>query len=152
MTTTYERAAQIIAETLKVHPSMSGAHIAAMYIANQILEALMAKRIVPVVMRASADMFTRWHAHCRYLGDATEYGYKYWYDAAIAYAVEQDEWPVKVIEKTITIDGHDMTFDIQVPQSTRQATNKQLCMAYTVITDGAKEHKVILPEHMGMFG
>jgi len=143
--TTYERARQIIAECLPVKGNES--HEVA---AERILRALLAKRIMPTTMRASADMFTRWHSHCRFLGTATGYGYKHWYNAAIAYAVEQDDWPCKLIAKTITIDGHDITVDVQVPESTTKANNRQLLTAYTVITEGAAEHGVVLPEHEEM--
>ena len=142
MVTTWERAAQIIAETCTKCKGLASAELAA-----RILDALLRARIMPTTMRASADMFTRFHAHCRFLGTATGEGYEEWYNKAVAYAVEQDDWPVKLIAKTLSIDGHDITVDVQVPQSTTRANNRQLLTAYTVITEGAKEHGVALPEH-----
>ena len=135
MVTTYEKALHIIAGFTDDKT------------ADRILRALLAKRIMPVTMKASAEMFTRFHAHCRFLGNHPGEGYEFWYNAAIAYAVEQDSWPVKLIEKVIVIDGHDTSVDIQVPQSSRQATNKQLLTAYTVIQEAATEAGLVLPEN-----
>ena len=141
--TTYEKAILIIAETL---PKCRGE--AVLDAADRILRALQAERIVPTTMRGSPEMLKRWHSHCRFLGTQTGDGYEYFYNLAIAHAVEMDMWPVKLIEKTISIDGHEITVDIQVPQSTTRATNKQLMCAYEVIVDAAAEHKVALPENV----
>ncbi|KKK81361.1 hypothetical protein LCGC14_2814230 [marine sediment metagenome] len=112
-----------------------------------LLQALEAKRITLTTMHASPELFTRFQAHTRFLGSQPPaYGYEYWYNHAIDHAVRMDKWPVKLIEKTISIDGHDITVDVQVPQSSHQATNAQLLCAYEVIEDGAKEHSIILPE------
>ena len=137
--TTYEKAVKIIGSMLNSH-----------HMAVRILDTLLDNRITMTTMRASPDLFTRFHAHCRFLGEepSTQYGYEYWYNLAIAYAVEQDAWPVKLIPKTISIDGHDITVDIQVSQSTRLATNRQLLIAYSVIVDGAKQLGVMLPENV----
>ena len=139
---TYERSASIIADSLPQRGSETPLDAA-----DRILRALLAKRITTTTMRASASMFTRWHAHCRFLGTQTGYGYEHWYNEAVNWAVEQDSWPVKLIAKTISIDGHEITVDIQVPQSTTRASNRQLLCAYEVISGGAEEHGVVLPEH-----
>jgi len=140
--TTFEKAKQVIAKTL---PDCRGLSLPDA--AGLILNDLLKNRIMPTTMRASSDLFTRFHAHCRFLGTETGDGYEDWYNRAIQHAVEQDEWPVKLIAKTISIDGHDIDVDVQVPQSTTKATNKQLLTAYEVIQDGAKEHGITLPEH-----
>ena len=140
--TTYERTFDIIAGTL-----LACKHDACTDQAHKILRALQAKKIMPTTMKASPDMFTRFHAHCRFVGNNTGAGYEHFYNASIAYAVEQDSWPVKMIEKIIDIDGHKISVDIQVPQSSHRATNKQLLTAYTVIEDAAKEAGLVLPEN-----
>jgi len=141
--TTYDRAAQIIAETL---PKCRGE--AVLHAADRILRALQAKRIVPHTLRGSPEMLKRLHAHARFLGTQTGEGYEYFYNLAVAHAVEMDMWPVKLIAKEIMIDGHAITVDIQVPQSTTRATNKQLTSAYEIIVESAKEHGVQLPENV----
>ena len=140
--TTFEKAKQVIAKTL---PDCRGLSLPDA--AGLILNDLLKNRIMPTTMRASSDMFTRWHAHCRFLGTETGYGYSYWYNLAVSHAIEQDAWPVKVIPQKVVIDGADVMVDVQVPQSTTKATNKQLLVAYEVIQDGAKEHGITLPEH-----
>lgn len=115
--------------------------------ADTLLNRLLENRIMPGSMQASADLFTRFHAHTRYLGKQTGYGYEHWYNAAIDYAVEQDEWPVKLVEQTVTVSGVDISVDVRVPESSKRATNKNLLTAYEVIQDGAREHGVFLPEH-----
>ena len=55
---------------------------------------------------------------------------------------------MQLIAKTISIDGHDITVDIQVSQSTTRASNAQLLVAYSVIVDGAKEKDIVLPENV----
>lgn len=140
--TTYERAAQIIAETL---PSCRGLPLDRA--AAHILRALLDKRIMPQPMRASPELFKRFHAHCSHLGKTDGNGYRYWYNQAIAYAESVDEWPVKIIPRTVTIAGEDITVDVAVPESTTRATNAQLLAAYQVITDAAAEQGIVLPEH-----
>ncbi len=135
--TTHEKSAGIISDI--VHSRNMAIHI---------LDTLLDNRITTTTMRASAALFTRFHAHAYFLGQHGGEGYRYWYNAAIAYAVEQDSWPVQLIAKTISIDGHDITVDIQVPQSTTRASNAQLLVAYLVITDGAKEKDIVLPENV----
>ena len=141
MITTHEKAARIIAETL---PSCRGKPVKDA--ADRILRALQKKRIVPVTMRASAELWTRFHAHTRYLGTVTGHGYRYYYDLAIDTMLAEDDWPVKIITKTISIDGHDITVDIQIAESTRKANNRQMLGAYTIITDAAAEERIPLPE------
>ena len=51
-------------------------------------------------------------------------------------------------DNTITIDGHEITVDIQIAESTRKANNRQMLGAYQVIVDHAAEEKVPLPENM----
>ena len=140
--TTYAKAAAIIAETL---PKCRGEKMADA--ADRILRALLAKRIMPTTMRASADMFKRFHAHVRFLGKETGYGYRYFYNLAVSHAESVDEWPVKIITRTVEIDGVDITVDVSVPESTTRATNGQLLMAYSIIEEGAREHGITLPEN-----
>ncbi len=140
--TTYDKAVHIIAGTL---PKCRGEKL--LDAADRILLALQAKRIMPVTMVASPELFVRFHAHTRYLGIVTEYGYRYWYDQAIEAMMETDDWPMKIVTKTIEIDGVDITVDIGIAESTRKANNRQLLGAYQVIEDGATEHKVALPEN-----
>ncbi len=133
---TYEKSVGIISDI--VHSQNMAVHI---------LDVLLDNRITTTTMRASADLFTRFHAHCRYLGEHGGEGSRYWYNAAVAYAVERDSWPTQLIEKVITIDGHDVRIDVLVPQSTRRASNAQLLVAYSVIVDAAKEKGIELPEN-----
>jgi hypothetical protein len=102
---------------------------------------------MPTTMRASRDMFVRFHAHCKHLGKETGYGYKYWYQKAIEYAESIDMWPCKIIARPVSIGGDVITVDVSVPESTTKATNGQLLAAYTIITEGAAEHGIVLPEH-----
>jgi len=132
--TTTERAREIMLETI-IAPE-----------ADRIIGALMDKRITFQTFRASNDMFVRWHSHCRYLGKETGEGYEQIYNDAIAYAVERDDWPVKVVSREIEIAGETHTVDIQVPQSSTKATNQQLLCAYEYITNVAAEYKISLPE------
>jgi hypothetical protein len=139
--TTFEKARQIIAEAL---PKVSGTPEAR---AQAILDALLAGRIMPTTMRASTNMFVRFHAHCKHLGKETGYGYRHWYNDAIAYAESIDMWPCKIVQRSIEIGGDVIAIDVSVPESTTRATNGQLLAAYQVIVDGAKEHGITLPEH-----
>lgn len=140
--TTHERTANIIAEALPQRGNET-----ALDTADRILRDMLAKRIIPTTMRASPELFVRFHAHTRYLGIATEYGYRYWYDKAVDMMLSESDWPVKIATKTIKIDATDITVDIEVAESTRKANNRQLLGAYQVIEDGAKEHGVPLPEN-----
>ena len=140
--TTYERAAHIIAETL---PKCRGEKL--MDAADRILNALGKKRIAPTKMVASVDMLRRFHAHCRYLGNESGYGYKYWYSIAVDHAESVEEWPCKVLQRLVDVGGETITIDVSVPESTTRATNKQLLCAYQMIEEGAKEHGIVLPEH-----
>uniref|UniRef100_A0A6M3LR10 Uncharacterized protein n=1 Tax=viral metagenome TaxID=1070528 RepID=A0A6M3LR10_9ZZZZ len=137
----YERAHAIIVETL---PSCKGRPFDE--VATLILKALYRKRIAPVAMKASVEMFTRFHAHCRYLGQATGDGYEGVYNDAIEYAMITDDWPCKIVVREIEVAGETMAVDIQVPQSTTRATNAQLRKAYEYIEGVAKDRGVVLPE------
>ena len=141
--TTYQKAVGIIAESLEKHHGRCPVDQAGFAV-----RALLENRIMPTTMRASASFFTRFHAHCRFLGTVAGDGYEYWYNKAVEHAVGQDMWPVKLVAKTISIDGHAITVDIQVPQSTTRASNAQLLVAYSVIVDGAKEKDIVLPENV----
>jgi hypothetical protein len=138
--TTFEKSAQIIRDTIEANRGESGDRLAL-----RILKALRDKRIVPRTMRASGAMFTRFHAHCRYLGNLTG-SYKYWYNRAIRHAMRVDQWPVTIITHDVTVNGTTVTVDVPVPESTTKATNAQLLEAYTVIQDGAKDAGIVLPE------
>lgn len=116
--------------------------------ADRILRALQKKRITVVAMKASESMFRRFHAHTRYLGRETGYGYEYWYNEAVHYAVAHSEWPVKVIPVELVVAGEVITQDIEVPESTTRATNAHLMCAYQAIEEGAREHGIALPEHV----
>jgi len=132
--TTTERAREIMLETI-IAPE-----------ADRIIGALMDKRITFQTFRASHDMFTRFHAHARYLGKETGEGYSQIYNDAIAYAVGYDTWPVKVVPQEVDIASETITIDVQIPQSTTKATNQQLLCAYEYITNVAAEYKISLPE------
>lgn len=116
-------------------------------IADEILAALADKRIAPTTMVASVDMLKRFHAHTRFLGKETGYGYKYWYNLAVEHAESLEDWPCKVLARTVDIDGTMVTVDVSVPESTTKANNRQLLTAYQIIEEGAKEHGVVLPEN-----
>jgi len=139
--TTYEKAIAIIVETL---PECKG--LAYPKVADRILRALAAKRIVPTTIAGSPAMRKRWHAHCRWLAREIGETYDDLYNKAIAYAVERSTWPIKIVPTPVEINGVKITVDIQVPQSTTKATNKQLIMAYEYIEFVAKEHGKVLPE------
>ena len=140
--TAYEKAHGVIAEFIS---SVYG-DTRPEWPATKILDALNEKNLVVVVSKGSPDMLKRWHAHCRYLGKETGDGYEGIYNEAIKYAVERDEWPVKVIAQEVCIASEMITIDVQVPQSTTRATDKQLLCAYEYITSVAAEHKISLPE------
>ena len=141
---TYEKAVGIFIETL---PGCRGLPLDKA--ARKLLDALYAKRIAPMTFRASDEMFRRFHAHCRYLGTETGRGYEDVYQHAIAYAREFGEWTCKTVAQTVTIAGEEITVDVEIPQSTTKASNKQLVRAYEYITDTAAEHKIVLPENPG---
>ena len=114
--------------------------------ADTIIGGLMEKRITFQTFRASHDMFTRFHAHARYIGKETGEGYQQVYNDAIAYAVERDTWPVKVVPQEVVIASETITIDVQIPQSTTKATNQHLLCAYEYIVAVAAEYKISLPE------
>lgn len=140
--TTVERAKDIIIATL---PDCKGKPFAD--VADILLDALLQKRIGLATMVASADMFVRWHAHCAHLGKESGDGYQYWYTQAVEYAMQMEDWPVKVQPTTVVIDGVEHTIDVRVPQSTKKANNRQLLLAYQVIQDAADELGIELPEN-----
>ena len=133
--TTPERARAIIAE----HTTEQ--------VADRIIAALARKRIGFVAIKASEELFKRFHAHCRHVGEQTGYGYRDIYNAAIAHAMEEDKWPCKMIPQSIDFAGERVTVDVQVPESTTRATNAQLLCAYEYITETAGEHGIVLPEN-----
>lgn len=139
---TVERARGIIAEILP--QTITDPQQAAL----SIVEALREKRIAFTTMAASADLFVRFHAHCRYLGSETGDGYEHWYNEAIAHAVRLNDWPCKLVTKTVNVEGQDITVDVQVPESTRRANNRQLLLAYEVIDWEANRRGISLPENM----
>jgi hypothetical protein len=138
---TYERAAVVIADTLPVCRGLPLPEAA-----TRILDALMAKRYVVIAMRASPDLFTRFHAHARFVGERTGDGYQGVYNDAIQYAVERDLWPCKLVVKTIDVAGEEISVDFQIPESTTKATNAQLLCAYEYVTSVAAEQRLSLPE------
>lgn len=140
--TTYQKAVLIIADSLNKHKNAHPIDAAGYAVA-----ALLEKRIMPTTMVASPDMFKRFHAHCRFLGKETGYGYKYWYNLAVEHAERLEDWPCKVLARTVDIDGTMVTVDVSVPESTTKANNRQLLTAYQIIEEGAKEHGVALPEN-----
>lgn len=141
--TTLERAYAVIAETL---PRCKGKLFAVA--SRMIVDALTEARITFETMRATPELFTRFHAHCRFLGVHGGEGYQYWYNAAVGHAVSVGDWPIRIVQQTVNIAGEDITVDIEVPESTRLANNRQLMLAYSVITDGAAEKQLALPENM----
>lgn len=143
--TTYEKSAQIIAETIENNRAREPREIAALA-----LDAMRKKRIVPHTLRASDEMFTRFHAHCKHLGNETGRGYEYYYNLAIRGAMATDDWPIKIIPRRIRLDtGQIVDVDVPMPESTTKATNGQLLAAYAVIQDEAKRAGVALPEGEG---
>ena len=133
--TTVERARQIIATA--TNDNTAGAIIAA----------LAEKRIGFVTIRASADLFTRYHAHLRFLGHETGYGYEQIKADAEKYAMRVDMWPSKLWVETVEVAGEEFKFDFQIPLTSTIATNAQLLKAYEFIVETAAEHKISLPEN-----
>ena len=141
--TTVDRARQVIIKTL---PDCKGKPFAD--VADILLDALLQKRIGLSTMVASADLFKRFHAHCAYLGKHGGEGYEYWYTEAIEHAVAMEDWPMRLYQRTVLIDGQSHMVDVRIPESTKRANNRQLLEAYTVIQDGAKENGLKLPENL----
>jgi len=50
----------------------------------------------------------------------------------------------------VNIGGEDISVDVQIPESTTKASNKQLLSAYSYVEDTAKEHGISLPENEGV--
>jgi hypothetical protein len=141
--TTYEKALQIVADTITAHRNDEPGELA-----RRCLEALRAKRITPQTFRASEEMFVRFHAHCRHLGEETGKGYRYYYTAAVEHAMKMQAWPVKIIPRMVKLDtGQVVDVDVPVPESSTRATTAHLMEAYNVITDEAMRAGVRLPEH-----
>ena len=132
--TAYEKAHGIIAEMLDAKT------------ATRVLDALMRKRLAVAPMRASYDMFTRYHAHMRYLAQEIGQTYDELYIEARDYALQRGEWPVKLSQIEIEFGGEVHIEDINVPQSSRLASTSNLTTAYQYIVDTAAEHKIVLPE------
>jgi len=140
--TTYQKAAQIIASVVDQHRTEPADQLAV-----RCLDALRDKRIVPHVLRASEQMFKRFHAHCKYLGEVTGRGYEHYYNEAINHAMAIGEWPHKIIPKRIKLDTGDIVeVDVPLPESTTRATNTHLLAAYQVIEEEARRNAVQLPE------
>ena len=144
--TTVEKAAMIIAGELSPAVAESEA------MARRVIVALREKKIGLTAMAASADLFTRFHAHCRHLGIHSGDGYEHWYNEAIEHAMKLEDWPCKVITKTVDVDGQSITVDVRVPESTKRANNRQLLLAYEVIEWEAKQRGIVLPENVEEVG
>lgn len=140
--TTYEKTVAIIRDQIEKHRTEPAEQIA-----RRCLEAMRHKRIVPHTMRASEQMFKRFHAHTKHLGDMTGRGYSYYYNLAVNHAMKMDEWPHKIIPRRVKLDTGDLVdVDIPVPESTTKATNGQLLCAYQVIEEEARRAGITLPE------
>jgi hypothetical protein len=140
--TTFEKSIATIAEQIEKHKGESPVQVA-----RRCLDAMRKKRIVPQTLRASEEMFTRFHAHCRHLGNVTGRGYEHYYNKAIGAAVKTEDWPVKIIPRRIRLDtGQIVDVDIPIPLSSTKVSTGALMAAYQVIEDEAKEHEVDLPE------
>jgi hypothetical protein len=141
--TTYEKAIGILTDTIAAHRQDEPVQLA-----RRCLEAMRAKRITPQTFRASEEMFVRFHAHCRHLGNMTGKGYGHYYNVAIKHAMATDDWPVKIIPRRIKLDtGQVFEEDVPVPESSTKATTRALLTAYEVIEDEARRAGVRLPEN-----
>lgn len=112
-----------------------------------IYNALVKEKIGFVATKGSPEMLRRCMAHTRYLGEATGYGFKHFYDEAIEYAMSKGLWPVRMVAQTVVVGGEEMTVDFEVAQSSTRAANKHLTSYYEHITQAAEEHGIALPEH-----
>lgn len=140
--TTYEKTVQIITEQVEKHRTDPPEQLA-----RRCLEAMRKKRIVPHTLRASEELFTRFHAHTRYLGNTTGRGYSYYYNLAVNHAMRMNEWPHKIIPKRVKLDTGDIVeVDVPIPESTTKATTGQLMVAYQVVQEEAQRHGIDLPE------
>ena len=143
--TTFEKSVGIMADVIEKHRNDTGAKLA-----RRCLDALREKRIVPRSIRASEELFTRFHAHTRYLGEMTGRGYRHYYDLAVRHAVTVGDWPMVVRQVMITLPGGETFWrDVQLPDSTTKARTSHLMIAYGVIEDEAKLAGVSLPEGDG---
>jgi len=141
--TTYEKARGLIAECIRKAKSGDDPE----QTAESCLRAMRDKRIVPHNLRASGELFKRFHAHCRYLGDVTGIGYRTLYNKALRHAEKMHEWPMKIIPRRIRLDTGDIVeVDVPIPESTTRATTSNLMAAYQVIVDEAATAGVTLPE------
>lgn len=140
----YEKARNIIAETLAYCNDMSPEATA-----TACLDACLERRLVMTVLHASHEMFTRFHAHCRFVGKRTGRGYQDVYTKAIEYAMGFEEWPIQLVTKEVDVDGRKLTVDVVIPESTTKATNTQLLKAYEYVLAVATEERIVLPERNG---
>lgn len=140
--TTYEKTVDVIRKQIEAHRNDPAEQLA-----RRCVEAMRKKRIVPQTLRASDEMFKRFHAHCRHLGNMTGRGYEHYYNAAVNAAVKTEDWPVKIIPKRIKLDTGDIVeVDVPIPVSSTKVTNGALLAAYAVIEDEARAHGIDLPE------
>lgn len=116
--------------------------------AKTLVRALLSHRLAITALRASVDLFTRFHAHCRYLGEVTGRGYKDVYNAAIEYAMSFELWPIEIVPYAVDVEGKKIIVDVTIKQSTTKANNTQLLKAYEYIVDTAKEEGKTLPENV----
>lgn len=123
-----------------------------------IIAALAKKRISFVTLTASVQLFTRFHAHCRYLGSVVtdaDKGYEHFYRLAVDHAMELNDWPLRIEEVTVPITyeiagetiKENYTTEVARPASSRKANNRQILTAYSVITDEARRRGIELPEN-----
>ena len=140
--TTYEKTVEVITDQVTKHRTEPAEQIA-----RRCLEAMRKKRIVPQTLRASEEMFTRFHAHCRHLGNMSGRGYEHYYNKAIAAAMKTEDWPVKIIPRRIKLDTGDIVeVDIPIPVSSTRVPNGALLSAYQVIVEEARDAGIALPE------
>jgi hypothetical protein len=139
--TVNEKALEIITKALVQHTGGKASEMA-----RHILDALKEVRIVPIRLRASQVFWTRYHAHCRYVGDMDGRGHDYWHNRATRHAFKMHMWPYKIVPTQVTVNGVTIDVDVPVRDSSRNATNTQLMEAYSVIQDEAKRQGYELPE------
>lgn len=145
--TTHDKAKQVI-QGMLLDWAVAGCDRAEFVVAEDIIQALLKNRIALSTMVASPDLFKRFHSHCRFVGNHNPDGFTYedYYQMAIDHAIVMEDWPMKVITRTVEIDGQEITVDVPVPESTKKANNRQLMLAYEVIRDEARRLNLTLPE------
>jgi len=140
--TLFEKSVQILEATIEEHREEP-----ADWLARRCLDELRKKRIVPHRLRASEEMFTRFQAHTRYLGDTAGPSYRHWYNKAVRHAMKLQQWPVRVVPAVIEKEpGRWEIVDLPTADSSTRATTAQIMCAYSVIVDGAKDQRIDLPE------